>query len=888
MPFLRINLHLCHNQLNIKQDVDIITDDLPMKIHWVLILWVFFIILTPTVVTALPIVHPGLLFDDIRETPGYKYSAIQPWKGYQNQILRSANSSLRYNFSDSLGSYDRVVYRGEFARDLGLAYQITSKPEYAVKAREALLNMDRGKVLNKGDTASALGAYSLAYDWIQPALDPSTDVLIRDKLAKMADTVYKDLNDNGSTRKYVSFADYHGQAYPNVGIAGAALSDYKNPNNLPLSSTPEDWNKVGTDYLFVNDKLHSYGRSLLSFGFDEVSGKFLNGGYKSYVLLDFMWWLQVYNHTYKENPLEKYPSAKRAFTSELWESLPNGYSNNYVTLGNTKWTYHEGFLNLLDDQSKSNALNHDELLKKSSILPYSRSLGVASPEILYCVYENYDSIARSYPNSTSHLDQNAIYQVFRGNWKEDADWLSLVTWNTTTNSNRDMLHNDQLGVEYYSRGDLLLGDAGENKYVLDKLYGYYDIHHNTIAIENPRTPFPVSPWSGSASQGIYKGDSHGLISPAIVDSVNQLPWIELIKTHVTINQLMSVSFGSAEILSSPIHYERTILYPDTDYFIIIDRMEGTEPWIYRNIFRPTSLMVTATKDTNKDGKYDESEVGHVNGALTIGSVPFNWQALPYKTETNTGITTNSFTWNTKNPYGKEVRLNLYSIPSSEILIEKNVGRIGGYDAPSEVFSPIVWFRTPATTAEYRVTVLLSSYTNEEAKTAQEILVTGTGHAMKIHSSVSDDYIYTGKGNSSFGEFSTDADSAFIRQRGDAVEITVLKGSYLDYRHQRWVDLSKKANYVTVKKDNESLDYRIQAEPDLRGELFSGQIDPEKIQIVIESKNPKSDTISVSSFGSNSGETFNLVTFLKKIAKQVFSFLNIKNNIWIISSLVYQS
>ena len=160
--------------------------------------------------------------------------------------------------------------------------------------------------------------------------------------------------------------------------------------------------------------------------------------------------------------------------------------------------------------------------------------------------------------------------------------------------------------------------------------------------------------------------------------------------------------------------------------------------------RPTSLMVTPSVDKNNDGVYTASEVGHVNGALTIGSTPYNWQALSHTKETKTGINTNSLSWTTTNPYGKDVKMNLVSSPSSEILIEKNVGRIGGYDASSEVFSPIVWFRTPAANTEYRVTALLSSYTNEAAKTANEIPVTGIGHAMKVHSSGSDDYIYTGK------------------------------------------------------------------------------------------------------------------------------------------------
>ena len=178
--------------------------------------------------------------------------------------------------------------------------------------------------------------------------------------------------ETGQIKTPFQFADYHGQAYPDMGIAGAVLYDYTNPNHLLLSSTPSDWHKVGTDYLFVDDKLHSYGRSLFSFGFDEASGKYLNGAYKSYVLGDFEWWLQVYNHVYQQNPFDIYPAAKKAFSSELLDSLPNGYSSNYVTLGDTKWLYHTSFMNLYDDQTKSYLLNFDENLEKSTVLPYSR------------------------------------------------------------------------------------------------------------------------------------------------------------------------------------------------------------------------------------------------------------------------------------------------------------------------------------------------------------------------------------------------------------------------------------------------------------------------------------------------------------------------------------
>ena len=745
-----------------------------MKIHFFWGLFFFFILMIPSIVSAASVIHPALLFDSIKDTPGYRYNNSNPWKNYQNQILRSAGTSIGYNFSSSLGSHDRIMYRGSFAMDLGLAYQISKNSKYAKKAQEALVNLDKGTVVSKSDKSGAIASYSLAYDFIQPTLDPKTDSIIRDKLATLADSVYQDLNDNGKSRDYISFADYHGQAYPDMGIAGAALADYTNPNNIPLTSTPEDWHKVGTDYLFVDDKLHSYGRSLFSFGFDETSGKHLNGAYKNYVIGDFVLWLQVYNHFYHENPFEKYPAAKKALTSELWESMPNGYSNNYVTLGNTKWTYHTAIVNLLDDAEKASALNFDELLDKSTILPYARTLADASSSILYCVYENYSYIPRTYPNTTSHLNIHAIYQVLRGGWKNDADWLSIITWNYVSNSNRDMAHNDQASIEYYSRGDLLLADAGENKYVLDENYGRYEINHNTIAIEDPRTPFSIATYSNSSARGMYKGDTtQGQVTPAIVQSILQEPWIEFIDVDAKINKVIGKGFGSSQPLSSPIHYNRVVLFPDSDYFIVIDRMEGTESWIYSTIFRPTSLRITPTIDKNKDGKYSASEVGRVNGSLMIDSTPFDWQALPFKTETVTGITTDTLKWTTVNPYGKTVELNFVSEPASDIKVTKLVGRIAGYDAESEVFSPVVRFTSPASQTMYRITALLSRYADEEAKTSEKVLVRGSGNALKIHASGYDDFVYTGSGNSTFDQFSTDADVVFVRQNGGIIELPCL-------------------------------------------------------------------------------------------------------------------
>jgi hypothetical protein len=764
------------------------------------------------------------------------------------------------------------MYRGNFARDLGLTYQITKDKRYATKAKEALLNMSVGTVAYNLDKANALGGYSLAYDFVQPTLTISEDKLIRDKLATLADAVYKDLNDNGTTRGYVSFADYHGQAYPMVGIAGAVLYDYTNPNGLALSSTPADWKNVGKEYLFGNDVLHSYGRSLFSFGFDEASGKHLNGAYKDYVIENLALWLQVSDHAFDENLVEIYPAAKKAVTSEIWESLPNEYTGNYVTNGNTGWAYHKTIISLLSDSEKGQVLNHIDRIEKSTLLPYSSIYGASPNALLYCVYGNYAGIARTIPASTSRLDAAGIYQVFRGSWSNDSDWLSLVTFNVNSRSNRDSMHGDQLAFEYYSRGDLLLADAGENKYVLDADYGYHDIHHNTIAIEDPRTAFPVSPWSGSTSAGIYKGDITSIATPVTVDAVVQESWMQLLQARATVTSVMTKTLGNDQALSSPIRYERTILYPDTDYFIVVDRMEGTQSWVYRNIFRPTSLMVTPTTDANGDGTYAASEVGHVNGALTIGSTAYNWQALPYKKETATGITTTSLTWTTTNPYGKAVQLDLVSAPSSEILIEKNVGRIGGYGAKSEVYNPVVYFRTPASASEYRVTALLSRYSTEETKSATEIAVTGTGHALKVHSSSYDDYIYTGTGVSSFAGFTTDADTVFIRKNEDILEFTLLGGSYIDDRKDRWINLLNKVGVASGKKEQNNINYTILSESITDGEVFKRQIDPEKVRSSTKINDDAAVVIIYNAKEDSENLFDSIIIFMNKIVETGVSLL----------------
>ena len=698
--------------------------------------------------------HPNLLFSDITEVPGYQYSTTAPWSTWKTVIIQSADASLSRDFSKpNWATYNRVSYRSAFATDLALAYQITKDQKYFTKARQALLNLDVGDVPYDMDRAVSLGDYALAYDWIQPALTPADDKIIRDKLAILADRTYRDLNGDGTKKDYVSFDDYHGQAYPSVAIAGIALEDYTNPNKIALKSGPKDWVKAGTEYLFVDDKLHSYGRSLLSFGFDEASGKHLLGSYKTYVIDDLIWWFQVYSNHYGQSIFDDYPAAKKIATSEIWETMPNGYMNNYITAGNTLETYQRGILSLLNNQEKGEMLNYLDQAKGNKLLPYSRENDLAPTKLLFCVYGNYDSVKRTTPDWTSRLNKDAIYQVFRGTWQKDSDWLSLVTFNVQTNSNRDSGHHDQLSIEYYGNGDLLLADAGETKYVPDVYYGQYDVHHNGVAIEDPRKPFAKSVWADSQARGPFKGNAVGITTPTTVKTVIQTSWMEAISVSESITKVIGDTWSTPQSLSSAIDYSRTIMYPEDDYFVVFDRFNGDEEWAYRNVFRPTSLSIAPTKG---------SVIGNVKGDLRIGGTAYNWLSQPYKTEKKASASTNALTWSTTNPYGDQVALTIYSTPASEVLVTKHTGRVAGYDAESEVYSPVVYLKSAPKKDLYRITVLSSTYLTEKKKTVVEVPVSGDGNALRVSSISYTDTIYSGAGSSTFGIFSTNAEMAFIR------------------------------------------------------------------------------------------------------------------------------
>lgn len=732
-------------------------------------------------------VHP-ILFDP-RQTPGYAHWSQSPWSSYMNSIKVYADRTFSNQYSSP--SYGTYASRAMDAMYTALAYYATGNVKYARQAEYILLNMDKGAATTEVVKANSLMRYAIAYDWVQPALSAGNDTAIRDKLARMTDSVFYKLNHYlkpAGDPNYVTFVDYHGQAYPCVGIAGMVLSDYTNPNRIPLNNTPADWIKCGTEYLFVADALHTPNVPVINYNID-VNGNDLLGSYKTYYHEEWIYLMWAYQGYAGRSIFVDYPITKQWATAEVWSSLPNRYINDWVTDGNTYRTYQKALIPLMDAQTQAYVLKHIDIMShniQQSLLPYSRELCALDYFQQALFVNDYSEAPRSDPPFTNHFNASNSEQTMRGSWTEDSDYMMLITFQRNTGSNRNLNHHDQLSFEYYGRGDLLLSDGGENKDA-SRLndYSETEIYHNTIALENPRSPYAKSSWANSPMRGVFKGISYnGLVTPANVKNLVETPWMDMFDAGSTITSVIGASSPDRVSLSSYIDYERSVMYPK-DYYIVVDRARGTEPWIYRSIFRPSSLSITP------------GAAGTVNVDLSIDGRPYNWRSLAGGNEVSTGVMASSLQWTVVNPYGKRINAQLYTAPAGELYALKQFTRAGGYDDKNQVYSPIIMFRTPSTKDMFRVTAIMANYSDEKGLTPSTLAVTGIGNAIKIINGSVVDIAYTGTGTSSFGGITTNADTLYKRNRGTADEYTAIGVSSIVDGGSVVLSASRTLDYVTM-------------------------------------------------------------------------------------------
>ncbi len=719
--------------------------------------------------------HPFVLFNNINELPNYNGGSSD----YDRSITDFADSELNYDFTTDP---DGFVYSSIYAAYMGLAYQITKNSKYIQPARNALVNLKYpdSQDGSQYDYGYATLWYSLAYDWIQPALSQDDDTIARDRLGGLANKTYFE---SIISPNYAVWDDFQGRIYPGIAVAGMALRGYDSPYDSNVSA----WLKCGSQYLWVKDDLHSYNQSLAGNEID-VSGFQLAGGYKEYTMDQQLYYAYAYDHYYGRDYVQDYPLAERWFMADTWITFPNGYRNDYCTLSAEAPAYIPAIYGLLNTSERSHLQYYGDLVaanNPSPISPSSRNLlpltegesvsVVGNVDMFYYLFDYPYPDNPSPSTTTTRLDPVAMFQVFRSDYCQLADWMSLVTFNNhtvNTNSNRINSHDDQLSVEIYNKGDLVLGDGGEPKYLESSesdpgiMYGQYGEFHNTLAVENPRQAFNLSSWAGSQARSPYKGDAAGIVTNVTITDTVTTPWMDAINTSMPISQLEGVG-----PISSTIQYTRQLLFPK-DCEVIVDRAsDSTEPWIFRTTWRPATFNTIATTSDH---------IGNANLTLNIGNTgkTYNWLAQTAAGDVDTGTVTGRLDWSAINPYGTSVSTTLYTAPAADVIVNKYYSRFAGNMGQSEVYSPVIQFKDRSSKDLYRVTIISTRNTTDANYEFSSPAVTGTGNAVKIVKDDETRYAYTGSGVSKFDGYTTDANTVYMRTNTTEKEITLIHGTAL--------------------------------------------------------------------------------------------------------------
>ena len=554
---------------------------------------------TPTTTTTLWASHPKLLFSDFTTTSGYKYQGATPWSGWKTDIL--GDSDVHCNALD---------------------YLLTGDTTELNAAVNALLTLDTTAGTASPVHGARLLEACLAYDWIAGNISAENASAIENNIAQLADNIYNDTN----TFDFAA-VDYTGQVYAAIACAGACLEGY---SNASLYSQPSDWLNIGTSNWFTQDTHSDSGtmssKAFTEWVYDPLGNHLLAGSYDAYTVHWHLAWYKIYSHYFKKNISDDYQIAREVIMNQVWSSMPNRLPPNVLLeAGMSKYYPYRTAAYLLDPTNRSYVLRWYEDLKNEVTFPFEKVYALDhdnyydSVADVFITYENYTNPAN--PPWTAHFDKDSFYQTMRSDWTRNASWIGFITWNHTVEENRPMSHGDQFNVDYYDKGDYLIGDSGE---VVDRAAGHVatdGFHHNVLLVSKVNDDMIYAFRKGvAAGFTLYHPTARVtqyLTNPSNFDfieaQVDDLSYI----TNETTTQLDTATNTN---LAVPLTWRRGVAFTK-DYFILFDYMNNSgQRIIEKNIPLKTASFNATVKYVNNTGLIINSSQPEANFTIKVDKI----------------------------------------------------------------------------------------------------------------------------------------------------------------------------------------------------------------------------------------------------------------------------
>lgn len=736
--------------------------------------------------------HPYLYFEDIKKTPGWRLKNKEPYK-WVGSIISYAK---RFYLSKPSGGGDCLWY-------LGFSYQLTGDEKYAKAAVEGFKKM-YFKGTPDRRMAWWVGKCATAYDFLAEYLEknaPEVNKHVRYQLAKGADALYH----YGLKDEYE--AKYN---FPTCGTVALVLADYKSP----FKTGPVEWLKAGTEYLFC----HPVTKRRIDGYFNE-GGLYKIYNYHEYAISGYLTWFVILRR-FEPQFFEEFPFARKVFVNPIIEMLPNGMNPTYIAAHGNKvypagfYGWYRGAISLPEPDKYW----FSWFIKKFLGTPRDITLPIFA-------WVDLTNLPPGHPPKwTTFISPMTETAVFRENWEKTANYLFFRVINIPNDAYRCMFHHDNLNIEYYSKGDLLIHDSGEVKSycgLKERLgegsYGPVDSKgHNVLMINNGKGPVGGAVKSHKTfkkfDQPAYFTDyaKSGPVEFAdakmywhTIEDRSEEPspsngWNWVQDGLFGRGKWKGKDYGPVIHLDNPVIWRRVVIFPHKEYFIILDNLVGNQERNIHALFHLTSLNF---KPTVLSGK---KSIGYVIGDLEVENKKVDWLKKQFGKEELICKNGRLITWTTTNIDKKKIKLYLFSTPSSKISVEKFWCAIGStYPHYNEVDHPLIRYKIRASTM-YRITVLYTILCDKENPPVFKDISTEKFSCVEIKNGNYTDYVASGKDISS-SDFETDGLYTFFRTKdGKIKSLLIRNGTYLKWKGSKIVESTEKVSHLSLSFDGESI------------------------------------------------------------------------------------
>ncbi|UCH88802.1 MAG: fibronectin type III domain-containing protein [Thermoplasmata archaeon] len=669
--------------------------------------------------------HPYLFFygyemDSLKDKINDESSKVRGW---WNQVKANADKALNYDFKDrNIHDLKRTFTSAELA----FTYLMTDNPAYAVQAKEALLYLNPYLLEDQNGVYQGGRAFAWAFDFLFSHLKDHdyedlngngiSDLLeIQQNLAALAIITYTGSGaclssachrppgfpEGPSPQERGKIASQIGPlAFSLIGFNEILKGINENKTINVSFESPEDLVNFISNDMFGYPDPSDWGNSVYYNPWNIHSqlgimlgpdGMYQEGTYywgTSYWRSGFAGLMQIMNNMGID--VQNIPYIKQIPDFFIKTMAPDRTMPIYYT------GHRQEFLSMLEmvplfNESKelymwysneTDLVSYSEIQCIIQILSYNRNIIAISPE--------------TYFERPSQSLSDVGLAVLRSDWSEDATYMMVLGEHNNNGLNTSHSEGDATSFNLYAKGEYLILEGGDGRFADGRIvleggdYGWHDdneswikpwgnlsvdkcdhewivespVGHNLILVDN-NTRFGCKNVPGHLQSYRYGIDKAYIENFLATDSMDYLDVrVHEGDLHDCINEISNVDIDNT----------RSIIFPNHEYFILIDDLKSlnNEPHIYGFQLHFAGAHV----ETNTEARYaswygnDTWKLKKMDGSLKADGSLVIWDDA--EEDVLTGC--KELIWKTKNSDDEEIALITYFItPDVDIYVDRGDG-----------------------------------------------------------------------------------------------------------------------------------------------------------------------------------------------------------------------